>query len=64
MQKKTYLYISSGIFLIVSLIHLAKILTGFEIRIFGISYPILFSWVEMIIGFYLAFIGFRLSNRK
>jgi hypothetical protein len=64
MQKKIYFYISSGIFFIVGLIHFLKILIGFEIQIFGTPYPILLSWFEMIVAFYLSFIGFKFGKKN
>lgn len=64
MKKKTYFYIASIIFLIVGVVHFLKIFIGFEIQIFGISYPLWLSWVEMIISLCLSCVGFRLGNKE
>ncbi len=64
MKKKSYFYTASIIFLIVGTVHLLKILINFEIQIAGISYPVWLSWIEMIIAFYLASVGFRLGKKE
>lgn len=64
MNKKIYFYIVSIIFLIVALVHFLKIFVGFEISIFGSPYPLWLSWTEVLIGIYLAIIGFRLGNKE
>ncbi|MFA6273803.1 MAG: hypothetical protein WC662_01455 [Candidatus Paceibacterota bacterium] len=64
MKNKTYFYITAIIFLIGALFHLLKILIGFEMQIVGKPYPLLFSWIEMIIAFSLSFVGFRLGKKK
>ena len=63
MKKKHYFYITSIIFLIVGVIHLARIITGFEILIFGYLYPMWLSVLEMVIAFYFVVLGFRLGNK-
>jgi len=63
MKKKHYYYITSIIFLIVGVIHLARIITGFEILIFGYLYPMWLSVLEMVIAFYFVVLGFRLGNK-
>ncbi len=64
MTKRNYLYIAASLFLIVGLIHLARILTEFEITIFGLPYPYWLSWSEMIIAFLLSFYGFKLAGKE
>jgi len=64
MKKKHYFYITSIIFLIVGVIHLVKIITGFEIRIFEYLYPLWLSVLEMIIAFYFVILGFYLGNKE
>lgn len=64
MKKKNYFYITSLIFLIVGLVHLFKIIVGFEIQISDMSFPLWLSWVEVVVAFYLAFGGFRLGIKS
>lgn len=64
MKNKTYFYISTLIFLIVGIVHLLKIVFGFKIWIGGFSFPIWLSWVEVVVAFYLAFVGFKLGIKS
>lgn len=63
MTKKKYLYIAAALFLIVALVHLLRIISGFSIQIAGIAYPLWLSWTEMILAFALSFFGFRLAQK-
>jgi TRAP-type C4-dicarboxylate transport system permease small subunit len=61
-MKENYLYLTSIIFLIVGIVHLFKILSGFSIVIAGVPYPLWISWAEMILAFGFAFLGFRFAR--
>ena len=63
-NKKNYLFVVSTIFLVVGLVHLARITTGFEILIFNQPYPLWLSWIEMLIAFHLSFIGFKFARKN
>ena len=62
MQQKSYLFLVSLLFLVISLIHLMRIAYGWEAVIGGVSIPLWPSYVAVAISGYLASIGFRLSR--
>lgn len=63
MEKKNYFYITSFIFLVVGIIHIIRIATGFEIQIMGYVYPQWLSILEMLIAFYLMIYGYKLGKK-
>lgn len=64
MSTRTYLVTASAIFLVVGLTHLLKIISGFEIKIFGEQYPLWLSWTEMLVAFFLSYTGFKLARKS
>ena len=50
MSRRAYLLVSTVIFSIVALFHLAKILFGWSVIIGGWSVPMWLSWVGIIMG--------------
>ena len=64
MKKKHYFYLTSVIFFIVAVVHLLKLVFEFQIQIFGMPYPLWLSWIEMIVGFYLSYVGFQMGKKE
>ena len=63
MNKKSYYKLVSSIFLIVGLLHLLRVLKGWEAVIGGVIIPIWFSWVAVALTFYLAFRGLSFASK-
>ncbi|MEI6316264.1 MAG: hypothetical protein WCO65_00880 [bacterium] len=62
MNKKIFFYISTVLFFFGGFIHLLRIMTGFEISLGGMTYPLWMTWIEMLVLFYLSFIAFRFTK--
>ncbi|OGI94391.1 hypothetical protein A3A03_03800 [Candidatus Nomurabacteria bacterium RIFCSPLOWO2_01_FULL_40_18] len=62
MQQKTYLIISSVIFLIVGVLHLCRALAGWEVVIGSFMVPVWASWIAFIVGGTLAYFGFKFTR--
>lgn len=64
MNQAAFLAVSGTIFGVIALVHLARILAGWPIRIGACDVPMWFSWAGLIIAGYLAFSAFRLKSRR
>ena len=63
MDQKTYLGVTAIIFIIISVLHLTRIFTGWEGSIGGWMVPQWISWVAFVVSGFLAYSGFNLSKR-
>ncbi len=61
-DPKTYLKVSSGIFALIALLHLARVLFGWNAVIGGWAVPMWLSWVALIVAGYLAYSGYTLQK--
>ena len=52
------------IFLIIGLVHLARVVHGWSAVINGWTVPFFFSWVVVVIAGYLSYHGFQLAKHK
>lgn len=59
MNHKTYMTVSTAIFGLLALLHLARILFGWDAVIGGWLVPMWVSWVALVIGGYLAYTGYK-----
>ena len=64
MKLNLYLRIASAIFVVVALVHLVRILSGFQLEAFGEKYPLWLSWIELVTATFLAYQGFKLSRKN
>ena len=64
MNPKIYFLVSGIIFLVVALLHLLRIILGWEAVFAGWMVPMWFSWAALVISSYLAYMGIRLSKRS
>ena len=64
MDKKTYYYTVSGIFGLITLLHLARIYYGWDAQIGEAVIPLWFSWVGVLIAGYLTVRGWQFANAK
>ena len=62
MSHKTYAVVTGIIFLLIALLHLLRLLYGWEAIIAGWSVPDWVSVVALMIAGYLAYEGFRLRR--
>lgn len=63
MNQKTYFAVTTFIFLIISILHLMRILIGWEVSIGGWMIPLGVSWVALVVSGFLAYSGFNQSRR-
>lgn len=63
MSKQTYYYVVSGIFLILAVLHLVRILNEWEAAIGGVPIPLWASWVSVLLAGYLAVRGFQFGQK-
>ena len=64
MNARSYLVVSALIFLIVAVLHLARIIQGWDIVINGTAVSMTVSYVGLVVAALLAFWGFRLSKGR
>ncbi len=64
MNRQTYLLATATIFAIIGLLHLARIVFGWEALIGGWAVPAWASWLALAVSAILAFWGFRLALRS
>lgn len=58
MNHKTYMTVSTGIFALVALLHLARVLLGWDAVIGGWEVPMWLSWGAVIGAGFLAYTGY------
>ncbi|KKS23870.1 MAG: hypothetical protein UU82_C0017G0004 [Candidatus Nomurabacteria bacterium GW2011_GWC2_41_8] len=63
MTKNNFISVASYVFLIVGIMHIARLLTGWQVQINGFMIPMWIYWVEAFASLYLSFLGFRLSKK-
>ena len=63
MSRRAYLLVSAVIFLLVALLHLARIVFRWSAVIDGWSVPMWLSWVGIILAGALAYFGFSLARQ-
>ncbi|MBI2123841.1 MAG: hypothetical protein HYU04_01210 [Candidatus Wildermuthbacteria bacterium] len=59
MNQKTFSLVAGTIFLIIGVLHVARIIFGWEAVIGGWQVPMQLSWVAAVAGLYLGFQGVR-----
>jgi len=58
MNRKSYFYITAIVFFVVGLVHLLRIILGWEAAIGGWIVPMWLSWLALIVSAVLAYTGF------
>jgi uncharacterized protein YacL len=58
MDRKSYVLVTAIVFSVVGLLHLLRIVLGWEAVVEGWSIPMWLSWVAMILTAVLAYYGF------
>jgi hypothetical protein len=62
-SQRLYLRISGTVFGMVAILHLLRLLLGWQVVIGGYGFPMWFSWIGAFLAGFLAYEGFRLSKR-
>ncbi len=62
MNNRTYLKVTGAIFAVIAVLHLLRVINGWEAVIGGWFVPIWFSWAAIIIAGYLAYSAFTLKS--
>jgi len=63
MSNKTYLRTISLVFLIIAVLHLFRVIDGWEAVINGYTLPMWISWVAILLAGFFAFRGYRISKQ-
>ena len=64
MNQKTYFAVTTLIFVIIAVLHLTRIFTGWEASMGGWTVPRWVSWVAFVGSSLLAYSGFNLNKRS
>lgn len=63
MNQRTFTLSASVVFLVISIVHLVRVIEGWEAMVAGWSVPLWFSYVAACILGYLALCGLKLSGK-
>ena len=58
MNRKTYLTVTATLFLVVAIMHLLRIILGWQVEIGGLGIPFWVSWLGILVAGALAYFGF------
>ena len=64
MTKKFYFLITGILFALITLVHLCRLVQGWEITVHGTIIPIWVSWIGLVISGALAYYGLRFGTRR
>lgn len=62
MNSKNYLKVTSVLFLVIALLHLLRLVYGWQAVIGGWTAPMWLSWVALVVAGYLGYEGWRMSK--
>ena len=63
MDQKTYASVAAALFLVVAIMHLLRIIFGWEVQIGGLTIPFWVSWLALVIAGALAYLGFAQTQQ-
>ena len=58
LNRKTYMTITATLFLVMAIVHLLRIILGWQVEIGGLSIPLWVSWLALFVTGALAYFGF------
>ena len=64
MSQRTFLLTVAAFFSLIGLLHLLRLVFGWEANIGGLIVPMWASWVAILVAGYLAYEGLRLGKRS
>lgn len=59
MSQKSYYYVTGGVFLIIAVLHLLRIVNSWPVNIADFAVPIWLSWLGVLLAGVLAYYGLR-----
>ena len=62
MKKDNFVRLVSTVFLIIGIVHIVRLLIGWQVQIAGYMVPMWIYWLEALFFLWLSFVGFRLSQ--
>ena len=62
MNRKSYLLATAIVFSVIGVVHLLRIILGWEAVIVGWTAPMWLSWLALIVSAVLAYFGFTLAR--
>jgi len=62
LNRKTYMTVTATLFLVVAIMHLLRIIFGWQVEIGGLSIPSWVSWLGVLVGGALTYFGFTLKR--
>jgi hypothetical protein len=62
MKKNNFVWLASLIFLMIGVVHIFRLLIGWQVSIAGFMVPMWIYWVEAFASLCLAFLGFRMKK--
>lgn len=63
MNNKIYLRIISFVFLVIAVLHVFRLVDGWEAVINNYTLPMWISWVAILLAGFLAFRGYKMSKQ-
>ena len=58
LNRRTYMTVTATLFLVVAIMHLLRIIFGWQVEIGGLSIPFWVSWLGVLVAGGLAYFGF------
>ena len=62
MTQKTFCMVAGIIFLLMTLLHIARLLFGWPVAVGNAVMPMWISWIALVIAAYLAYQGFKFGK--
>lgn len=62
MNRNTYSQLTGYIFILIAILHLARIVWSWDAVIGGWTVPLWLSWIALIVGAYLGYQGLRMKR--
>jgi hypothetical protein len=63
MTTRLFSLITATLFSLIALLHVLRLLRGWEVTIGDVVVPLWISWIGLAVATYLAYQGFKLSRR-
>ena len=58
LNRKTYMTVTATLFIVVAIMHLLRIILGWQVEIGGLSIPFWVSWLGVLVAGALAYFGY------
>jgi uncharacterized membrane protein YhaH (DUF805 family) len=62
LSRETYMTVTATLFLVMAIVHLLRIIFGWQAEIGGLSIPVWVSWLGVLVAGALAYFGFTLKR--